>query len=255
MSTKKLAVGFYNVGVHLEDIDGDLWRMKQRLLGQDIVKAFKHHDLDVLCLSALGQLNESLDDEFEGGTGTWIRGLISAEQPDMEDITIYADDHYVTIVKDSRVNVAYYETVRGFVPGQEERSFQLSRVLVTDTNQQVCIINCDAPASKTRGLSADGRMRYFKTFNDMSGADPFIWGGNLNTGVIQLAALLRTVDPGRRINTSFSHPRRYKHGDIALTCGLRAAQVNSEVGSFYDGASADHDLVVAKVSVPASVSM
>ena len=36
-------------------------------------------------------------------------------------------------------------------------------VLVTDTNQQVCIINCDAPASKTSGLSADGRMRYFKT--------------------------------------------------------------------------------------------
>ena len=111
-------------------------------------------------------------------------------------------------------------------------------------------------------------MRYLKTFNDMSGADPFIWGGNLNTGLIQLAALLRTVDPRYLItdrDTSsaeqpgitqvvFSHPLRYTHGDIALTCGLRAAQVNSEVGRFYSGASADHDLVVAKVFVPASVT-
>ena len=77
------------------------------------------------------------------------------------DITIHADDHYVTIVKDTRVDVTHYEIVRGFVSGQEERSFQLFRVLVKDTNQQVCIINCDAPASKTMGLSADGRTCYW----------------------------------------------------------------------------------------------
>ena len=156
-STKELAVGFYNVVVCLDEIGARGWKMKQRRLKTDIVKAFDVHALDVLCLSALGQLNESLDDGFEEGTGTWIKSLISAEGG-MMDITIHADDHYVTIVKDTRVDVTHYEIVRGFVSGQEERSFQLFRVRVTETDEQVCIINCDTLASKTRGLSADGRM-------------------------------------------------------------------------------------------------
>ena len=238
-STTELAVGFYNVVVCLNEIDGRGWKIKERRLKTDIAKAFQHHALDVLCLSALGQLNGSLDSAFEGGIKTWIMSLISdemlqgwiadsVEQP----ITIYDDDHYVTIVKNTRVHITHYKIVRGFVPDQEERSFQFFRVRVTGTDEQVCIINCDAPASKTRGLSADGRMCYFKTFHDMTGADPFIWGGNSNTGLIQLAALLQSID--RRytrwaLKLCFSHPVRYKHGDLALTFGLQTAQVNSEV--------------------------
>ena len=39
-----------------------------------------------------------------------------------------------------------------------------------------------------------------------------------------------------------------------MTFGLRAAQVDSEAGRFYNGASAHNDLVIAKVFVPASVA-
>ena len=53
--------------------------------------------------------------------------------------------------------------------------------------------------------------------------------------------------PGMQV--VFSHPFRYKHGDVALTFGLRAKQVNSEVGPFYNGASAKHDLVIAAVEL------
>ena len=206
-STKELAVGFYNVVVCLEEIGERGWKMKQRRLKTDIVRAFEDHALDVLCLSALGQLNESLDDRFEKGTGTWIKSLISAEGG-MMDITIHADDHYVTIVKDTRVDVTHYEIVRRFVSGQEERSFQFS-------------------GQEERTVDP----RYLITDRDTSSAE--------QPGITQVV---------------FSHPLRYRHGDIALTCGLRAAQVNSEVGRFYSGASADHDLVVAKVFVPASVA-
>ena len=124
----------------------------------------------------------------------------------------------------------------------------------------MCIINCDAPASKTRGLSVDGRMCYFKTFHDKTGADPSIWRDNFNTGLIQLDTLLQDI--GRRCmikdrGTSnaeqpgitkvvFSHPLRYKRGDLALTCGLHIAQLNSDIGQVYNGASAEHDLVIAK---------
>ena len=154
-TTKELAVGFYNVVVCLHEIDAKCWKIKQRRLRTDIVKAFDVHALDVLCLSGLGQPNESLDDGIVVGTGTWIKNLISAEEG-MTDITIYADDHYVTIAKDTRVDVTHYEIVRGLVPGQEERSFQLFRVLVKDTNQQVCIINCEAPGDGHASAAQSG---------------------------------------------------------------------------------------------------
>ena len=118
--TTTLAVGFYNVVLCLNEIGERGWKMKERRLKTDIAKAFQHHALDVLCLSALGQLNESLDPAFEGGTKAWIEGLIadSVEPP----ITIYDDDHYFTIVKNTRAHITDYKIVRGFVPDQEERS-------------------------------------------------------------------------------------------------------------------------------------
>jgi len=168
-STTELAVGFYNVVVCLNEIDGRGWKIKERRLRKDIATAFQHHALDVLCLSALGQLNGSLNPAFEGGIKIWFMTLISdemlkgwitdsVEQP----ISIYDDDHYVTIAKNARVDVAHYKIVREFAPDQEELSFHMFRVRVAETDEQVCIINCDAPASRTRGLTAEGRMRYFK---------------------------------------------------------------------------------------------
>ena len=122
--------------------------MKERRSRNGIAKAFQHHALDVLCLSALGQLNESLGPDMLKG---WV--TLSVEQP----ISIYYDDHCVTVVKNTRVHIAHDKLIRGLVPDQTDRSFQLFRVRVAETVEQVCI-NCEAPASKTRGLSADGRM-------------------------------------------------------------------------------------------------
>ena len=76
-ATTELAVGFYNVVVCLNEIDGRGWKIKERRLRKDIAKAFQHHALDVLCLSALGQLNESLDPTLGGSIKTWITTLIS----------------------------------------------------------------------------------------------------------------------------------------------------------------------------------
>ena len=66
-----------SLGVCLSDIDERGWKMKERRLIQDIAKAFQHNALDVLCLSALGQLNESLSPKLEGGIITCIMSLIS----------------------------------------------------------------------------------------------------------------------------------------------------------------------------------
>ena len=188
----------------------------------------------------------------------------SAVQP----VSIYAGAHYLTIVKDEHVEVAQCKLISGFIDEQKERSFQHLQVRPHGCSKLVSVINCHAPSSDRRKLTAARRSSYVKAFHKASGANPFIWGGDINTSPVQLTTLLNKVDQRYVINDAetssaeqpgitqvvFSHPLRYTHGDIALTCGLRAAQVNSEVGRFNNGASADHDLVVAKVFVPASVA-
>ena len=81
--------------------------------------------------------------------------------------------------------------------------------------------------------------------------DRFIWGGDLNTGLIQFTALIQGMDPrysvAQRGDSSvaqpgalqsvFSHPIRFSHGDMAMTYGFRSVQVNSEVGKSHRGAS------------------
>ena len=105
--TTTLAVGFYNVGFHTD------WTQKQRRLKMYIAEALKHHALDILCLSARGQRNESPDLAFEGGTKPWIEGLI-ADSVELRGvpISIYNGDHYVTIVKNTRVYITHYKIVR-----------------------------------------------------------------------------------------------------------------------------------------------
>ena len=102
--TTELVVGFYNVVVCLNEIDGGCRNTKERRLRTDVAKAFQHHALDVLCLSALGQLHESLDSALDGDVHSWINNLVpdgSVEQP----TTIYADAYCVTIINTSRVGI------------------------------------------------------------------------------------------------------------------------------------------------------
>ena len=53
-NTPELTVGFYNVEIEVAEVSDKEWKIKERLLKQDIVKAFDVHALDVLCLSELG---------------------------------------------------------------------------------------------------------------------------------------------------------------------------------------------------------
>ena len=74
-STETLAVGFYNVGLAVEEINQGDWSRKQRRFKNGIVQAFTDQALDILCLSALGTVHVSLDDGFRGGTKRWIERL------------------------------------------------------------------------------------------------------------------------------------------------------------------------------------
>lgn len=45
----------------------------------------------------------------------------------------------------------------------------------------------------------------------------------------------------------YSHQVGHMHGDVAVTYGFQAVQVNSQVGKSHNGVSDKHDLVIATV--------
>ena len=65
-------------------------------MAADLVKAFSVHELDMLCLSELGELGVGLGAvlPFAGGVEAWIAMLLqgSAAQP----VFIYADSQAIT---------------------------------------------------------------------------------------------------------------------------------------------------------------
>ena len=247
---EKLTVDFYNVGIQLSEVGGQGWQIKDRLLADDLAKAFEVHELDILCLSEIRNIPGS-------DVCDWIRGLLSEREG--PPVRVYAEGHYLTIVTSNRVAVLQCKLVSGFVPDQADRCFQHLRVFVGDDKEPVSIVNCHAPASNERRLTVDGRRSTLLACHNACAGDRFIWGGDFNTGMIQLSALVQkichsyTIDPSAAqpgcfsLQMVFSNPSTFKPGDLAMTYGLRSFQTNSEVGASFDGASDAHDLVVAKV--------
>ena len=195
--------------------------------------------MDILCLSELGELGKRIGTKLpEGNVIAWIRRLLadSAASP----VHIYADEHYATLVLSDRVEVLEYRVIRDFVQTQRDRCFQHFRVRTSDRDEPISIVNCHAPSSRKRTLTVDMRRRYFAAFHAACAGSPFIWGGDFNTGLIQLITFLAGIDdrytqdssvaqPGS-LQTVFSHPLKFKHGDFAVTFGLCSVQVNSEIG-------------------------
>ena len=256
----QLTVAFYNVGIQVSELEGKNWKTKEGRLQADILKAFNMHGLDILCLCELGELGVGIGANVpHGDVVAWIMKLFNDSA--IPPVEIFTDSHYLTIVKTSRVKVDLYKLVHGFVPNQNDRSFQHLRVSVAGDEAPISIINCHAPASKKRVLSADGRKRYVRAAHDACAGDRFIWGGDFNTGSIQLTALMTSIDtrytsgegdlssaalPGA-VYLFYSHPIRNSHGDLAVSYGLGAIQINSQVGRNHKGVSDAHDLVIAKV--------
>ena len=252
----ELTVGFYNIGIQLSEVGGSKWKTREQRLREDIIKAADTHALDILCFSELGELGVGIAAKLaEGNVDTWIRNLLAGSA--VSPVAIYADGHYATLVLSDRIKVLQYQVVKGFMATQTDRCFQHFRVQTDEREKPISIVNCHTPSSQKRKLTVDGRKQYFTAFHKACAGDPFIWGGDFNTGLVQLATFLEGIDvryatdtsdaqPGS-LQTVFSHPIRFKHGDLAVTHGLCSTQVNSTVGFSFNGASDAHDLVVAKV--------
>ena len=251
----QLTVGFYNVGIQVSELSGKKWSTKQSHLKADIIKAFDTHVLDILCLCELGELGVGIAAGLpDHNVDAWMTELLkdSAIPP----VNIFADSHYLTIVKTSRVNVDRYSLVQGFDANNTNRSFQHLRVFVAGDGVPISIINCHAPSSKKRVLTSNGRKLYLTAAHNVCAGDPFIFGGDFNTGFIQITAFMKGIDARYRggegdlssaLQVCYSHPFKGRAGDLAVSYGLGAIQIDSAVGTSHNGVSDAHDLVIASV--------
>jgi hypothetical protein len=253
--TARLTVGFYNVGIQFTELAGKKWLLKQSRLRADIVKAFDTHGLDILCLCELGELGVGIAAGLvERNVNAWMTELLrdSAIPP----VNIFAESHYLTIVKTSRVKADRYRLVQGFDDKVMVRSFQHLRVFVAGDDVPISIINCHAPSSKKRALTLSCRKLYLSTAHTVCAGDRFVWGGDFNTGCIQFTAIMKGIDsrysggegdPSTPLQVLYSHPMKARNGDLAVSYGLGAIQINSAVGKSHNGVSDAHDLVIASV--------
>ena len=79
-------------------------KKKEKTLKRDVVKAFKLYVLHMLCLSELGETHAGLADNLEKTVTEWIMDLLADTA--VAPVSVYADAHYVTIVKQEDVVVA-----------------------------------------------------------------------------------------------------------------------------------------------------
>ena len=251
----QLTVGFYNVGIQFSELSGKKWSTKQSHLKADIIKAFDTHVLDILCLCELGELGVGIAAGLpDRNVDAWMTELLrdSAIPP----VNIFADSHYLTIVKTSRVNVDRYSLVQGFDDNNTNRSFQHLRVFVAGDGVPISIINCHAPSSKKRALTTSCRKDYLIAAHNACAGDRFIFGGDFNTGFIQITAFMKAIDSrysggegdlSSALQVCYSHPIKARVGDLAVSYGLGAIQIDSAVGKSHQGVSDAHDLVIASV--------
>ena len=209
-----LTVGFYNVGIVKQTVEGRKWKRTEQKLKKDVVNAFRQHDLHMLCLSELGELGKGIARALGTNVEEWMLNLLA--DSDVHPVSIYAEGHYLTIVKNRHVTVEQHTTISGFITDQRTRSFQHFQVRPRGWSGQVSVINCHAPSSKHKKLTVHRRTGYFKAFHQASGANPFIWGGDFNTGPVQLTTSLKEIDRRYVVHDAETSSAEQPGGEAAL---------------------------------------
>ena len=261
----ELNVAFYNVGINSSQVGTKKWSRTEKTLAADIIKAVDMHALDILCLSELGGIDVGIQNKLrEGNVEVWIRNVLAGSQ--VSPVDIYVDAHYATLVLSDRVKLLEYRLIDEFIETQPYRCFQHFRFHVKDRHEPISIVNCHAPSSVRRHLSMEMRKKYFIAFHSACASDPFIWGGDFNTGLLNLSSFLETIDDRYKVSETsaaqsgslryvFSNTLSLVHGDIAVTFGLCSAQEDSLVGKSFNGVSDKHDVVVARVLASPSLQV
>ena len=273
-----LQVGFYNIGWTDTQLSGQNHEMHRKQLGRDCARAFEFNDLGVLCLCEVGnnKLDENLDahlgnsagfqDKYRGqDVNRWLEQVIKECCKTSIDLQAYVLGPYAIVLDKSVCCFEASPRLTGALvtySGTDHtyRRAVHSEIQVLPHGPLIEVWVHHAPSSKARGytpLAREQTMEYF--FNNVSGKG--IVGGDLNMSKIGIKNALRTWSsrPGSTQEEIDQRCKSWeihmlpeaKHGDLALSRGLTATQIEvTGVGCNTDDATSNaHELVVVQLSL------
>ena len=113
--------------------------------------------------------NARLCAKLQKRVAEWIMDLIADTA--LSQASVYANAHYVTIVKQQDLVVVESSFISAFIREQPERSFQHIRMRLREDDKLKSVINCHAPSSGKRLLTNERRLGHFREFHKVSGED------------------------------------------------------------------------------------
>ena len=262
-----LQVGYWAIGWDDTQLLAKQYDINRKQLGEAIAMAFDRNDLGILCLCQVGtnRLDEDLDRNLGNSAGferrysgedvnEWLKTAIQERCKTSVDLQVYVLGPYAIVLD---TNVCCFQRnptlTDALVTGHNYRRAVNSVIQVLPNGPLIDVwVHC-AESGRGRGFTAQARdetMTYF--FDKVS--DKGIVGGNLNMSKVGVSDAMRAwsrCNVQERWNRWEIHMLTgAKHGDLAMSTGLRATQI-LDTGCHPAGNEdqEEHDLVVLQISL------
>ena len=261
-----MQIAYYNIGLTNTQLSGEDPEIYREKLGKDCALAFASNDLGVLCLVEFGhnKLDESLNAHQGQNVKRWLEEAIQKFCTTCTDLEACVLGPYAIVLDKSVCCFETYPTLTDPLVACPDIDHTYRRavhsvVKVLPDGPLIEVWVHHAPSSKERGYTPVAReqtMDYF--FNNVSSKG--IVGGDLNMSKIGIKSALRDwssqtgntqedIDQRRKAWQTHVLPEA-KHGDLALTRGLTASQIEmpQRVKSKY-ATTKTHDVVVVQIDL------
>ena len=220
-------VAYYNLTWDVGKMIGKKHEEHKRKLREDVLKALDTHDVDVLCLCEVGEIERGL------GSVRW-NALLRDIIPEHWKYEFYTASHYTTIINSTTMETLIEPTLSGSmtpVPAHWYRKCQFFRVrkkYFGEVHPAIDVVNVHSPSSKHKHLTDRIRKDVLEWLQRHMG-DRTIIGGDLNESEFSLR---ETFGPGRGQNgIEFIRPIFGLHGDLAITRNLETDVMQEKINA------------------------
>ena len=269
-----MQVGFYNIGWTDTQLSGQDHEMHRMQLGRECARALELNDLGMLCLCEVGtnKLDENLDAHLGNSAGfrdkyplqdvnRWLERVIEECCTTSIDLEAYVLGPYAIVLNKSVCCFRSSPTLKGPLVTGTDHTYRRAVHSVIEVLPHGPLIEVwvhHAPSSKERKYTSHAlkqTMHYFFEHVSNNG----IVGGDLNMSPFGISTALRdwssrkgsTQEDRNQLRRAWQiHMlREAQHGDLALTHGLKASQIEVTQQVKSEDTTKTHDLIVLQIDL------
>ena len=260
-----MQIAYYNIGLTNTQLSGGDPEIYREKLGKDCALAFASNDLGVLCLVEFGhnKLDESLNAHQGQNVKRWLEEAIQKFCTTCTDLQACVLGPYAIVLDKSVCCFETYPTLTDPLVACPDIDHTYRRavhsvVKVLPDGPLIEVWVHHAPSSKERKYTSHAlkqTMHYFFEHVSNNG----IVGGDLNISPFGISTALRdwssrkgsTQEDRNQLRRAWQiHMlREAQHGDLALTHGLKASQIEVTQQVKSEDTTKTHDLIVLQIDL------